>query len=126
MKPRISRLLLGLALFASAPAYAEPQPGSSRLDSACGQLTKVIAAHDGLAETGPAGMGWFCDFAQTGGKLDDEWYVVALRSNRTCEGICSNLMGWYAVHRESGEVHEFDVNEFVVGSRISAPTGTAP
>lgn len=100
--------------------------GSSRLDSTCGQLKKVIAAHDGLPESGPTGMGWFCDFAQTGSKLDDEWYVVALRSDRTCEDDCSNLMGWYAIHQESGEVHEFDMSEFAVGARISAPFGAVP
>lgn len=123
MKTHKFSLPLAFALSASFSALAAPPSGSSRLDAACGQLKKVIAAHDGLVETGPAGVGWFCDFAQTGSELDDEWYVIALRSNRTCEGICSNLMGWYAVHRESGEVHEFDISEFAVGARLLVPVG---
>lgn len=124
MKTHKFSLLLAFALSAPLSALAAPPSGSSRQDASCGHLKKVIAAHDGLAEAGPAGLGWFCDFAQTGSELDDEWYVIALRSNRTCEGICRNLMGRYAVHRESGEVHEFDINEFTVGARLSVPVGT--
>jgi hypothetical protein len=123
MRARAIPLLLALALPAGAPADSVPASGPSRLDAACAHVKTAVAAHDGLAETGPAGMGWFCDFAQTGSELDDHWYLIALRSNRTCEGDCSNLMGWYAVHRENGEVREFDIGEFAIGPGVAAPDG---
>ncbi len=71
---------------------------------------------DGLPETGPVGMGWYCDFAT----YDDErWYLIALRSNRKCDGICSNLMGWYAVRRSTGAIHDWDMAAYKVGSTLA-------
>jgi len=68
-----------------------------------------------LPKDGPVGIGWFCELVPYG---ENEWFVIALRSNRECDGICSNLMGWYAVDRRTGALHEFDVGEFRVGSEL--------
>ena len=40
-----------------------------------------------------------------------DYYVLALQSKRQCEGICSTHMGWFAVHRASGRVYEWDIND---------------
>jgi hypothetical protein len=81
-------------------------------------LEKRIAKLESLPESGPVGTGWFCDFSTLG---DKQWYVIALRSNRQCEGICSNLMGWYAVGRRSGSIHGYDMAELKVGAEVKGP-----
>jgi hypothetical protein len=83
---------------------------------ACTLLEKRIAKLDNLPDSGPVGIGWFCDFSTLG---DDQWYVIALRSNRRCESICSNLMGWYAVSRRSGSVHTYDMAGLKVGAEVN-------
>src|SRR3954471_24622166 len=35
------------------------------------------------------------------------YYVLALHSNRRCDGICSTNMGWFAVQKETGRVFEW-------------------
>jgi hypothetical protein len=80
--------------------------------TSCSLLKKKVARLQGLPETGPEGSGWFCDFSRLSGS---RWFVVALRSNRACNGDCSNLMGWYAVSRRNGEIHSYDVANLRVG-----------
>jgi hypothetical protein len=112
---RSSSALPLLLCFASlAPCHATPPSGLTQQD-ACTLLQKRISKVRGLPESGPIGMGWFCDFSDLGNK---HWYVIALRSNRQCEGICSNLMGWYAVNRVSGSIHQYDMAELKVGSKL--------
>lgn len=88
-------------------------------DSACILLKKRISQLDSLPETGPVGMGWFCDFANFQDKRDEQWFLIALRSNRVCDGICSNLMGWYAVDRHNGSIHDADMGKFAVGAEVT-------
>lgn len=59
----------------------------------------------------------FVSFSTLG---DANWYVIALRSNRKCPGICSNLMGWLAVNRKSGSVHDYDMCELHVGAAVKS------
>jgi hypothetical protein len=80
--------------------------------SSCSLLKKKVARLDSLPETGPPGAGWFCDFSSLSG---NRWFVVALRSNRTCSGDCSNLIGWYAINRRNGEIHSYDIAQLRVG-----------
>lgn len=56
---------------------------------------------------------WFCEF-DSGLDDDPDLNIVALRSTRVCDGICSNLVGWYAVRKSSGEVYEYDMGELKV------------
>lgn len=122
MRTPVLSMLTAVALTVIVPIQAAPPSDASAKDIACGQLKKTVAAHDGLPESGPVGMGWFCEFVPIGDGRDKDWYVIALRSNRKCDGVCSNLMGWYSVDRRNGEVHEFDVNENAVGAKIRAAT----
>ena len=109
-----SGLTLLLCFTTLAPCHAMPPAGLTQQD-ACTLLQKRISKVMKIPEGGPIGMGWFCDFSTL---EDKHWYVIALRSNRQCEGICSNLMGWYAVNRVSGSIHQYDVAELKVGSKI--------
>jgi hypothetical protein len=43
------------------------------------------------------------------------YYVLALHSNRQCDGICSTNMGWFAVQRSTGRVFHWDVGEDRLG-----------
>ena len=79
--------------------------------AACTALKKTVAALDNLPVSGPPNMGWFCDFADS---TDPDLFVVALRSNRRCPEICSNLMGWYAVRKSTGQVLSYDINDETV------------
>ena len=48
------------------------------------------------------------------------YYVLALHSNRKCNGICSTNMGWFAVQKATGRVFEWDVGEDKLGRPIKA------
>jgi hypothetical protein len=110
-----SHFALLLCITALAPCRASPPAGVVTQQDACSLLKKRIAKLERLPESGPAGVGWFCDFSTLS---NNQWYVIALRSNRHCEGICSNLMGWYAVNRSSGSVHRYDVGELEIGAEV--------
>jgi hypothetical protein len=105
-----------LCITAVAPCGAAPPAGILTQQDACALLKKRVAKSLNLPESGPAKVGgWFCDFSTL---ANSHWYVIALRSNRHCEGICSNLMGWYAVNRSSGSVHQYDVADLRVGAKV--------
>jgi hypothetical protein len=57
-------------------------------------------------------MGWFCE--STSELAPKNYYLFALRSNRKCDGPCSNLMGWYAIQKSDGGVFEWDMGELKV------------
>ena len=107
---QVAVLLLACMLDGSAVAGAHLTKASS-----CSSLKKTVARLNSLPVTGPPGAGWFCDFSKLSGS---RWFVVALRSNRTCGGDCSNLMGWYAVNRRNGEIHSYDIAKLRVGLRL--------
>jgi hypothetical protein len=111
--------LLGIAVL-WAPLQALPAQPALTQSEACAVLKERVSKVDGIPESGPIGTGWFCDFSRLS---DRQWFVVALRSNRQCEGICSNLMGWYAVNRGTGAVHEYDVADLRVGAKLGTNAG---
>ena len=43
------------------------------------------------------------------------YYVLSLHSGRSCEGICSDNMGWFAVEMATGRVLEWDVADMKLG-----------
>jgi len=111
----LSTLAFGVCLTVLEPCIATSADSAMNKDTACSILKKRIAKLDSLPESGPVGMGWYCDFATF---EDKRWFVIALRSNRQCEGICSNLMGWFAIDRRTGSVHDFDVANLEVGTEL--------
>jgi hypothetical protein len=109
----ITILLLSATVWSAVSPARAATPMSE--DAACARLKEHVALTSSLPKSGPVG-GWFCDFVPYEEK---EWFVIALRSNRACEGICSNLMGWYAVDRRTGALHDFDVAEYRIGTELT-------
>src|SRR5262249_31386645 len=89
------------ALLASAHAATPMLP-----DDACTVVRKAIAKRDNVPESGPPGLGWFCDITAS---KDARLFVVALRTNRRTP--YDNLVGWYAVDRASGVLYKWSVQE---------------
>lgn len=92
-------VMTGLLSPAGARAAAPMLP-----DGACTIVKKAVAKRDHLPESGPPGLGWFCDIAPS---KDSRLFVVALRTNRPTP--YDNLVGWYAVDRASGVLFKWDV-----------------
>ncbi len=111
-----STFLLAAAVAVSASAATPPKLMDK--ESSCVLLKKREAVASKLPESGPVGMGWFCDFGSFDDARDDQWFLIALRSNQKCDGICSNLMGWFAIDRRDGTIHSCDMGEFEVGPPI--------
>lgn len=72
-------------------------------DAACAIVQKAVAKRDGLPESGPPGLGWFCDVTPS---RDARLLIIALRSSRPTP--YTNLIGWYAVDSESGKLFKWD------------------
>jgi hypothetical protein len=112
----VSVLMILVCAWAQAPCIAATKKAITQ-EAACLRLKKVVAKLDGISESGPVGLGWFCDFSTA---QSDTTYIIALRSNRKCDGTCSNLMGWYAVDWADGYVYDFDVVNMKVGASLGA------
>jgi len=88
---------------------------------ACSVLKERIGVHHGLPPTA-LDKTWFCDIAKDPYyENPPDWWVIRLRSSRQCDGICSNLRGWFAVNRLTNEVREFDMGRHAVGGPIGQP-----
>jgi len=109
-------LLVCVAVLTSLFKVSAATPLNER--AACATLQSRVSHVMELPRSGPPGEGWFCDFSALG---DAQWFVVALRSHRSCVGTCSNLIGWYAVDRQTGAVHVFDIGDLRVGAPIGKP-----
>jgi hypothetical protein len=87
----------------------------SNTTAACSIVQCHLVRDGSVPAAGPSDngwSGWFCENVDYG---DSQYYVVTLRSNRACDGLCSNNMGTYAVRRSTGELYEFDVGEWKIG-----------
>lgn len=65
----------------------------------------------------PVSVVAFCDTIGAGDSPKG-FYVLALHSNRRCDGICSTNMGWFAVQKGTGRVFEWDVAEMKLGRPV--------
>jgi hypothetical protein len=106
----IAASMLVSGLFSLAPLNAAPVRTEK---AACDRVKTRIAAIRHFPVSAVA----FCD---TIGAADSPkgFYILALHSNRHCEGICSTNMGWFAVHKRTGRVFEWDTAEMRLGRRI--------
>jgi hypothetical protein len=91
----------GFALLSTAQAAAPLLP-----DGACAVVRKAVAKRDRLPESGPAGLGWFCDITPA---KDSRLFIIALRTSRPTP--YDNLVVWYAVDRTSGALFIWNVKE---------------
>jgi hypothetical protein len=103
------------ATLVSTASVAADAPAPDTEDWACSVLIKRMAANDHLPIRKAKKL-WFCDIALDDDGDHPEWYVIGLRSHRDCE-ICSNLRGWFAVHRITGEVRNWNGPDQAVGER---------
>jgi hypothetical protein len=107
----IAVLLLAVgALQGTTPVNAAPVRTAK---AACERVKTRVSA----VRHFPVSIVAFCDSV---GEADSPkgFYVLALRSNRHCEGICSTDMGWFAVEKRSGRIFEWDVAEMKVGQPL--------
>ena len=109
-------LSLTLVVFLASPAESVgAQVATFTGKRACSALRTVVGAHDAVPPS-KVQKTWFCD------PLPDdygEWTVIGLRSYRRCDGICSNLRGWFAIHKTTGQVRDFNVGDMEVGDERS-------
>ena len=108
-------ILLVILLCTATPDGMAVAAGRLSKASSCSLLRKKVAKLDSLPETGPPGAVWYCDFSSLSG---NRWFFVALRANRACSGTCSNLVGWFAVNRRTGEIHSYDIVNLRMGSTL--------
>ena len=112
----VSVLMILVFVWAQVPCIAATTKAISQ-EAACVRLKKAVAKLGGIPESGPVGLGWFCEFSTAPA---DTAYIIALRSNRKCDGICSKLRGWYAVDWDDGSVYDFDVADMKLGASLGA------
>ena len=103
-------------------AFTPAKGAQARLSGsqACLLLKKRMGTHYGVPPTA-LNKTWFCDITQDDDNSHPHWWVIGLRSFRQCDGICSNLVGWFSVNRITGEVREWDVANYAVGAPIGKP-----
>ncbi len=111
----IWKLTVALSLAASSILAAEPahagSVGNKRV--ACLAVKKRLAAFRHY----PMEMMAYCDVLST--YVPRGYYVMAIHSRRACEGICSTNMGWFAIHKATGRVFEWDVTEDRPGPEVA-------
>ena len=123
--PQVLALLLAVAIF--APSGAAPRGDSLTESDACTILEKRLAKVERRPVSDPSSLGWFCDFSEL---ADAHWYVIDLRTHTDCAAICttssdceracSSHIGWYAVNRDNGAVHLYDMTKLKVGAEVTA------
>jgi hypothetical protein len=92
------------------------EAGPVRTERAACELVKARVAATGDF---PLSRIAFCDVIPRESS-PARYYVLALHSNRRCEGICSTNMGWFAVERATGRVFEWNVAEDRLGLPVIA------
>nr|WP_315382716.1 hypothetical protein [uncultured Sphingomonas sp.] len=109
-------LALSSAIGSAVPASsATAYPVRSKA-SACVAIKKRVSS----AHRIPIKNITFCDVAS----LRDSprgFYIMAIHSHRECDGICSTLMGWYAINRANGRIFEWSVADQQIGPEVVDP-----
>jgi hypothetical protein len=96
-------------------------PATARLDAAPVRTAKAacerVKTRVSAVEHFPVLTIALCD---TIGAVDSPkgFYVLALHSNRHCDGICSTNMGWFAIEKRTGRVFEWDIAEMKLGKPV--------
>lgn len=111
-------MMKGVALLLLAVAAAPRMSPSSmqpvaNADEACAVAKTRVIARDRLPESAIA----FCDVIPAADSPRG-YYIMALHSDRECEGICSTNMGWFAVRTSTGDVFDWNVAEWKPGRLV--------
>lgn len=105
-----------VAALATAPASSVPPNTATSVmteDAACNSVKARVAAVRHFEVSIIASCDLIVEDAQPEGL-----YVLALHSNRKCEGICSTNIGWFAIQKATGRVFEWDVADWKLGRPI--------
>jgi hypothetical protein len=98
-------------------------PSTAPLDAAPVRTAKAacerVKTRVSSVEHFPVSIVAFCDTLRAADSPKG-FYVLALHSNRHCDGICSTNMGWFAVEKRTGRVLEWDVAEMKLGRPIQS------
>jgi len=105
-------MLLSIATFFLALIPVEARHVQSER-AACDAVKARMAAAWNI----PDGLIAFCDIIPADSS-PMEFYVMGLHSNRVCGGICSTNMGWFAIHKKTGRIYEWDVGEQRLGPSL--------
>lgn len=108
----IGASLLVAAVLASS-AHANPTPVNGA-EEACALVEARFAARNRF----PKSRLGFCDVIAAANSPPG-FFVLALHSTRKCDGICSTLLGWFAVERSTGRVFDWDVGEWELGAELT-------
>jgi len=104
-------LAAGLLQLAS-PANTEPVRTA---EEACRAVKVQFSARHHV----PISTIAFCDVIPAA-RRSSEYYILALQGRRAdCDGICSTNTGWFAVHKKSGRVFEWNMASDKLGHAIS-------
>lgn len=103
-------LLLASPLLLAVAANAQPV----RTEQAACDLVKARVA---AIRQFPARRIAFCDVIPRASSPTG-FRVLALHSDRVCEGICSTNLGWFAIEMATGRVFEWDVGDWRLGPSV--------
>ena len=107
----ITAMLFAMGLLSpTAPLDAAPVRTAN---AACERVKTRVSA----VEHFPVSVIAFCDTTAVADSPNG-FYLLALHSNRKCDGICSTNMGWFAVEKRTGRVFEWDVAEMKLGKPV--------
>lgn len=109
----IAGLLFAVGLFPSTAALDAAPARTAK--AACERVKTRVAAVEHFRTSIVA----FCDTVAAADSPRG-FYVLALHSNRHCDGICSTNMGWFAVEKRTDRVFEWDVAEMKLGQPVGS------
>jgi hypothetical protein len=109
----ITLLLAVGALPWTSPSDRHPV---NRAEDACTVASARVIERDQLPQTAIA----FCDHVPTADSPPG-YFIMALHSDRDCEGVCSSNMGWFAVQKSTGDVFEWNVAEWALARPVGLP-----
>lgn len=92
---------------------------SARHELSEGQACELVKAQIAEIRLYPKTVPTFCDHVAPDAS-PPEFYVLALHSYRDCDGICSTNLGWFAVHKSTGQVFNWNVTDLRVGTPVSS------
>lgn len=108
----ITALLLGVGPLPLSPLNAAPVRTEK---AACNRVKTYVSA----VEHFPVSAIALCDITE-GAVGPRGFYVMALHSNRHCDGICSTNMGWFAVEKRTGHVFKWNAADMKLGALLKA------
>ena len=120
---RLARPILAYSLMSSWVIHSSIASSEPRLvtspEAACSIVQAYFIQSGAVPASGPAENGWSGWFCEDLPFEDTAFYLVGLHSNRVCDGICSNNMGYYFVEKTTGSLYELNPTEWTSRQAIA-------